>query len=399
MSEVLSATSLMRSVRDHHVSLILRTLLREPMARKELARRTGISTTTITHLTTALIQAGLVRELPAHAAAARTRGRPQVPLALKVDGRLVVGTQIRGGHVATSAYTLDGRQKATARVPHENRSPREVVAAAVSLTRGLVGEIGPDSVLGVGVSTGGAVDFESGTVLAAPQLGWRDVALREPFTAGLGVPVVVDSSVRSLAVSRLWADTAATDSMLVVFVAGIVASALVLDRSLYRGVDATAGEVAHFPVAGGPGVRCPCGAVDCLEVVASDRAVQRVAVERGLLPETSTWDDVYTSEGEAADGLARLRLERAARLGDAVGHLVEVINPASTIIAGRIGTADEVDRCLAGVRGRSARTRAAGRRLTQHWPVADPEWDLAAASLVLDDFFKRPTFYEPSLAS
>ncbi|MFJ8927353.1 ROK family protein [Streptomyces sp. NPDC102364] len=386
----LPTTSLNRSVRDRNAGALLRLLLREPMGRKELARRTGISLTTMTRLTAALLEAGVLEELPTRTIAGRGKGRPEIPLGIAPRGRLAVGVQIRGDRVTAAAYGLSGLRCAAAETPHHGSSPEQAVASAIGLAKELIDKVGPERVAGVGVSTGGVVDFESGTLLSSPQLGWSDVPLREPLAQALGLRVVMDTSVRSLAVSRLWSDPTAPDSMLVVFVAGIVTSALVLDRQLHRGRSATAGTVAHTPVADGPGQPCSCGAVDCLEVLASDRAVQRVAVREGWLPADSSWDDIYAGESQAArDGLARLRRDRAELLGRSVGRIADFLDPQETIVAGRLGTAAEARLCLDAV---------GANRPVRHWPVTDEDWDRGAASLLIDDYLTRPTCYEATLS-
>src|SRR5437867_3060714 len=49
-------------------------------------------------------------------------------------------------------------------------------------------------VVGVGVGAPGAVDFEAGTVIFAPNLeGWKDVPLKKQLEKHLGVPVFVEN--------------------------------------------------------------------------------------------------------------------------------------------------------------------------------------------------------------
>src|SRR5260221_12349321 len=46
---------------------------------------------------------------------------------------------------------------------------------------------------GIGVGAPGAVDAEAGSVIFAPNLGWRDVPLKKELEKHLGVPVFVDN--------------------------------------------------------------------------------------------------------------------------------------------------------------------------------------------------------------
>src|SRR5262245_57801105 len=48
-------------------------------------------------------------------------------------------------------------------------------------------------IVGVGVGAPGAVDFDNGTVILAPNLeGWKDVPLKKDLEKALGVPVFVE---------------------------------------------------------------------------------------------------------------------------------------------------------------------------------------------------------------
>lgn len=396
MTQRTSVTPLMRTVRDQHVGAILRCLLRGPVARKELARRTSISFTTITRLVSAMLEAGVIEELPVCQSGRSTSGRPQTPLGFPFPGRIVIGTHIHAHSTTSTAFTLTGAPIASRIVEHSAADPTPVLTASVALTDGLLTEMGRDYVVGVGVSTGGVVDFESGAVLSSPQLGWTDVALRAPFEEALPLPVVVDSSVRALAMSQLQQSGDGEASVLVIHTAGWVSAALIVDHQLHRGPGASAGTIAHLPVHGGPGTPCPCGSVDCLGVVVTDEAVLQQAIGLNALPGGSGWSDIYRARAKNArlDALVR---RRAEQLGRAVAHLVEVMNPDLTIVAGLIGSPEDVELCLG--TATAACTRSLGNipRMIRHWPVVENEWDRASAALVLDDYLRRPTRYEAAL--
>lgn len=386
----------MRTVRDQHVGAILRCLLRGPVARKELARRTSISFTTITRLVSALLEAGVIEELPVRQNGRSMSGRPQIPLGIPSPGRIVIGTHIHAHSTTATAFTLAGAPIASMIVEHSVTDSTQVLAASVTLTDELVSEMGRDNVVGIGVSTGGVVDFESGAVLSSPQLGWTDVALRTPFEEAIALPVVADSSVRALAMSQLQRSRDGETSVLVVFTAGWVSAALIVDHQLHRGPGASAGTIAHLPVPGGPGTPCPCGSVDCLGVVVTDEAVLQQAISLNALPEGSQWADLYRAQAANAQ-VDELIRRRAEQLGRAVAHLVEVMNPDLTIVAGPIGAPEDIDLCLG--TATAACTRSLGNipRMIRHWRVVANEWDRASAALVLDDYLRRPTHYEAAL--
>jgi hypothetical protein len=78
-------------------------------------------------------------------------------------------------------------------------------------------------------------------------------------------------------------------------------------------------------------------------------------------------------------------------VGQIAGDSYDVVDPATTIVAGRIGSAAEVVTCL------SAATRRHPQRSITHWNVAEREWGEGAAALVIDDLLRRPTAYAENL--
>ncbi|MFE9043461.1 ROK family protein [Streptomyces sp. NPDC007818] len=393
-------TPLMREVRDGNAAALLQRLVLDgPAARKQLGRATGLSLTTITRLVSGLVDGGVLYELPARPVGGEPgrAGRPETPLGFVPGGRVVVGTHLREASATSSVFDLDGTCTASFTVPCQDPGPEQGVAAAIAATERALASTASGRVLGLGVSTDGVIDPRTGVVVDSPHPGWRNADLRTPF-APLAPRVLVDGSVRCLALDALWrGQVPRTDTFLMVLVANAVASALVVGRSPLSGPDASAGQIAHLPVRNGPGVLCPCGATDCLGVVATDRALHARAVERGLLAPATPWADVLRDDLDTAEGLRALRLERARFLGESVATLNAFCNPEATVIAGSLGTEEEVEVCLSTARARAARVGAGALTRVEHRPVRRSTWDRASAALVLDDFLRRPTSYVAAL--
>lgn len=386
-------------VRDQHVSAILRTILGGPIARKQLAATTKISFGTITRLANSLIENGYLEETAsAKPASGRSAGRPEVPLVLRENGgKMLIGTQIQARVVTVDAFTMSGRRVHTSERGHTNSSRARVIETAVDLTKQMIERAGGETqILGVGISTGGHVDFTSGTLLSSPILGWRRTDLRGLFQRDIARPVVVDNSVRSLAIERLLWSAWAAPNMLVVVVAGAISSAVIINGALYRGSSATAGDISHFPVLGTVHATtskpCDCGLYGCASTCLTDAALHEQAVGAGLVAEDTDWSAAYADSPE----LNVLRQERARLLGSTLGHLISITDPDVVVLAGRIGSRSDVHECLRQARATTS-TRPAGQLVIKHWKVTEHEWSAGAAALLLDDFLAHPTAYDPAL--
>ncbi|MGI5190115.1 ROK family protein [Promicromonospora sp. CA-289599] len=162
-----------------------------------------------------------------------------------------------------------------------------LVAGAAQAVRDVVvsGGVELPDVAGVGLGIPGIVDHRSGTVKHAVNLGVHDdeLPLAELLSTELGgVPVVVENDLNVAAVGAAHvlersADRAGgahghADLAFLALGTGL-ASGLVLEGQLRRGVSGAAGEIGHVPV--DPlGPECPCGQRGCLERFASGKALE-----------------------------------------------------------------------------------------------------------------------------
>lgn len=128
--------------------------------------------------------------------------------------------------------------------------------------------------VGCGVVVPGLTDTGRGVGVLSVNLGWRDLPVRDPVAARLGVPTVLGHDVRAglLAEARVGVARGARNVLFVAVGTGI-AGALMLDGSVIT-AEGRAGELGHV-VVDPEGPACPCGATGCLETVASASALER----------------------------------------------------------------------------------------------------------------------------
>lgn len=168
---------------------------------------------------------------------------------------------------------------------------------------------GPGACLGYGVAVPGVIDTTTGTVRAAPNVGWFDVPLQARLTELTGLPGVVAHDVRSggLAEWRLGSGVG-VDNLLFLPLGTGIAGAMVVDGVLLA-ADGYAGEIGHIRVPAAEELLCACGQHGCLETVASAAGVARSYARFAGV--TSDLD--ISDRGEPVD--ARMVAERA-RAGD-----------------------------------------------------------------------------------
>jgi glucokinase len=199
------------------------------------------------------------------------------------------------------------------------------------------------------VACAGQIDPETGAVVYAPNLDWRDVPLAGHLRAALARPIAVENDVRAAA----WAEFrfgagVGGRSLLAVFVGTGVGSGAVLEGRLWRGARNVAGEVGHTEVAW-DGLACPCGRRGCLEQYVSGSGFQRrlrqalagnVATQLGAATEGDpgrlTAAMVYAA-AQSRDALAGQVWDEAERyLTLALANYVTLLNPEMLVLGGGV---------------------------------------------------------------
>jgi hypothetical protein len=141
-------------------------------------------------------------------------------------------------------------------------------------------EEGGRRVAGITVAVPGITDVGRGVVVRAPNLGWRDVPLRERLVEGLGreMPIELDNEANlgALAEFRKGA-LAGTPHLVYVLAVNGVGAGVIIDGSVFRGATGAAGEVgSHHGAAAGFAVR-----MRQHRMLGDDRRPARTAVRRG----------------------------------------------------------------------------------------------------------------------
>jgi glucokinase-like ROK family protein len=335
----------------HNMRATLKMLLRyQPVSRARLVELTGLSSTTITNLINQLLEQGIVAEDGIAPSGQRGVGRPRTLLRLQPHARHAIGIHIGVGSVRIALADLHANLADQLELDHPlERTPEGVLAETTSLVRRLIEESRVDTrtLVGVGVGASGLVNPHTGVNELAPNLGWRDVPIREYVAHALGLPVVVDNNARAMALGEaIFGAGRDVQTLAFVYARVGVGAGVVVDGQLFRGSAAGAGEIGHTTIIPNGGQACRCGNTGCLETLFSEPAIVRRAKSlakeeaAGLLAVrlrdgTGQPFGRVLSAAEAGDGatLAMLQ-EQATYMGIALANLVNVLNPDLIVLGG-----------------------------------------------------------------
>jgi predicted NBD/HSP70 family sugar kinase len=347
---------LLNLVRDH-----------EPISRADLARRMDVGRGMVTSLVVELIADGSLYE---GATVDAPRGRRPQMLYVRTRDRLVVAVDIRFSK--TYLMLTDFSATPIALETFDTISdPDDLVTQLVARVRRLLRThraTAGGRCEGLGLVVPGMVDAATGRVLNAPQLGWRNVDVRDRLSDALGIPVHVENAPIACALAQMWLGQrgkGAPTNFVYVTVSDGVGAGIVVNGQVVRGATNTAGEFGHVPLtADGP--QCLCGALGCLEAYTSNLATISRYLGQEFSPTTAraliqssglTITDVIV-RARAGERRAHEALQATARyLGAGLAVIINTISPAQIFVGGEIADAwDEIGPTIRRVIGERALT-------------------------------------------
>lgn len=319
-----------------------------PLSRAAVAKKLGLSRTTLTNLVGRLIDKALVREVTGNDDA-RGRGRPGIPIDLDASRWRALGAVFNSERWVFAVTTIKGDVVFTHSEPSSSRDAGVFLS---SLTKGIgvvrkkfAGALLP----GVGIGAPGLVDWERGVILRADDLGWTEIAVREAVEKACGFTAFVINRNRAAGVAEArYGRGKGCDSFIYIGVGTGISAAIMLGGELLHGVSHSAGEIGHV-VTDPRGPRCRCGKRGCLQTLAAepglvDRATSlfkagrigaKTAVARGIASGAGVkGEDVFADAVEGDEGAESCVRYAAFHLGMVIGNLITTFNPGKVILGG-----------------------------------------------------------------
>ena len=244
---------------------------RQPISRADLARYMHVTRGVVGVLVQELIGQGVICE---EATGEPARGRKPTFLHIRTSDRFAIAVDVRFSKTYLMLCDLSGRELAIETYDTLFSIPEFIKNLAARIRRMLKAQNLTGGCEGIGVVVPGMVDHETGKILNAPALGWREVEIRAKLTAATGLPVYVENSGRACALAQLWfesGEASGGQSFVYISVSDGVGVGIVVDGELLRGRDHLAGEFAHMPL-NLDGPLCMCNANGCWEAYTSNLA-------------------------------------------------------------------------------------------------------------------------------
>jgi len=331
-------------MRAHNAHALLNLIWSEQqISRAELARRAGMSPSTVSVIVADLAASGLVRDI---GAGASRGGRRPVLVGFCDDAYSIVGVEIGATHVTVALTNLRGKVTAFREQRHD---VRENPGGTITLVRALIDEVmraqrvARRRLLGIGVAVPSPVHPDHpGEMSALLMPAWRGVDLHASLADAFGVPVFIDNDANLGAVAELWWGAGARGEDLTYIKIGTgVGSGHIIDGRLYRGAGGIAGEIGHLAI-DPSGPECVCGLHGCLATLIGSPALRERARIAWGLEETPPLAELIT-RARTGEPIAREIVDQAGgHLGTAVAGLLNLLNPAVVVLGGELTSLGEL---------------------------------------------------------
>ncbi|GAA2736556.1 ROK family transcriptional regulator [Pedococcus aerophilus] len=359
---------------------------RGPSSRAEIARSLGVSPATVTQTTKELLARELVTELES---VPSQGGRPARLLGLVRTAGGAIGAKVTADHVALVSVDLDGTVRSSRTVPFDPAHPSALDALCDILRAAVDAHDG--HLLGVGVGLPGAVDSQASGVVDAPTLGWDRAPVGPRLRDALGVPVLVDNDVNTLAAAEsVYGIGRRHSSYLVVTIGRGIGCGIVTQGSVSRGAHGGAGEIGHIPVTV-DGPVCGCGNTGCLEAHIGESGLLAAARATGVVGPDAGMTELAAAAHAGEERAQAVYAEAGRLLGRGLSGVVHILDPELIVLMGEGMT--EWTFWQGGFEESFRRHLMPARRgvpyVTESW--TESQWAVGAACLVLASSFDADT--------
>jgi len=252
-------------------------LIREQgsLSRVEICEKLDIPQSTVTRITNKLMKLNMLREgQQGHSSG----GRRPIMLEVNENCFYALGIELGRSSIKAALINLNGellsfRMKVT--------SGDESIQAIVAYVKEIVQEVKVQAdilqarVLGVGVGLPGPLDETEDQKVSPPNFyGEKDIPLKHLLEEALELPVTLDNDANVATLAERWfGDGVGYRDFSYVMTDIGIGCGLMINGSLYRGLQGESGELGHMSIAF-PGELCHCGNYGCLETLSSIPAIE-----------------------------------------------------------------------------------------------------------------------------
>lgn len=383
------------------------------ISRAELAKNSGLNPATVTHIVRELIEEGLIEDT------GNTKsqgGRPSSLLQIRSDAGYIIAVHLDRYFIRAMLTNLNlGERIESELIASRSTSSSQIsISSLLELIDGLIKKSGVDEskLIGIGICAPGPLDARQGTLLSPPNFpGWPDTPIRKIVQDRFHLHTFLDQDANACAYGeKLFGEFRRSNNFIFILAEAGLSGGIFIGGDIYRGGTDIAGEIGHITIElNGP--QCSCGNYGCWELYASPQAVEQIVFEQiksgrksSVCPEGRCLDVIsfeeITEEAKKNDPVCLEAIERMAKaFSVGVANIINVFDPNSVVIGGKIALAEEFMRGPIEVAIRDRTIMGKSSPVPLYFSKLGQDVQITGAfSLVLRELFQNPSLkHQPLL--
>jgi predicted NBD/HSP70 family sugar kinase len=372
------------------------------ISRVEISERTELSPTTVSAITAALLEDGLIIPRQVAPAPDQVRGRPRIMLELNPAAASVCGAKLAPNKITISVTNFQADVLGTVSIPiRVDRQPASVILDLVEDgVRSCIEAAGlqVEDINSLCLGVPGIVERASGICRYSPIFSERDLKLGLDLQGRLKVPTTVESDVNLITLAEQWFGHGRDLSdFLVVSIEHTIGLGIIHGGELFRGANGLSPDLGDLIVS-------PNGSIGNgsrpgrLSGIASTTAILSAAADlaRGtpqekLLRGTRGMEHAVSLAQAGNGGISRIFEEAGRALGIAIANLITLFAPPKVILAGAALQAGDLllKPLRDAVQAATPETISGVTEIVVH-ESSDDTWARGAAALTLRDLYGAP---------
>lgn len=261
------------------------------------------------------------------------------------NDQLAFGIDIGGTNTKIGLFDHTGELKSYLKIPTlKSESADEFIdqitrECSTILRKDFSLELGDPRIVGVGIGAPMA-NYYTGLIPHAPNIGWKNVPLRDLFQRKFKTTAVIENDANLAAVGeKKWGVGKEFSNFVLITLGTGVGSGLILDGKLFRGHDALGAEGGHMVIPTEKKRSCSCGGVNHLESFLSANGIKQTIHE--LTGEDWTIEKLGI-DFRNGDAKATMIINRIAEeLSYGLNNMAVLLGPEAFIIGGGVSKLGE----------------------------------------------------------
>ncbi|WP_029423142.1 ROK family transcriptional regulator [Alicyclobacillus macrosporangiidus] len=340
-------------LKSENKAALLRHVYRNGVSSKpDISKSLGISKPTVSALVDELVEEGYLTAVGMGTSTSQGGKRP-VLYSFNARAGSVIGIYIGIDVLEGALVDLQMTVLSKTKLRFDQRNVPQTLELVCAIVRSMLDQAEQMgvSVIGIGVSAPGVIENRRGVLVNATHLeGWSEVPIGPYLQSRFQLPVMVDNESRNIAMAEKWFGLGRDlDTFITLQTKGGLGTGIILNRTIYRGIDNSGGEFGHTTVElNGP--KCRCGNHGCWELYATESSFlkwfnQEAEAHRppwfnrnSHLSEPGQLDmETVGALYAMQDEFTLPRVKRYAYyLGIGIVNLVNVFNPEAILLHGNV---------------------------------------------------------------